>query len=116
MKLRSKLLLASFALGLASSAMAEDGVQRTSKQQYDEAVYSARSDYYAAVANCKTMSGDERRACYRDAKDTRIHAIAQARADRTGTPINVSAGKTPADRKDMMMSNPQSRKTDDPTP
>jgi hypothetical protein len=114
MKLFTKTLLACGALALASSAMAD--------QAYNDAVDAANSNYAITTAGCKSLSGDERHACFDQAKATREQAFRDAREQNVSVIIYPSAVVypvhivTPADRADMQLSNPHSRTMDDPTP
>jgi hypothetical protein len=78
----TKTLLASCALAMASSAMAMDSDAEMRKQTYNDAVYTAKSTYYNTIADCKNMTGADRRTCYTDAKTARKQAIEEARDQR----------------------------------
>lgn len=116
MKPSTKTLLAACALVLASSAMAQDSNWQTRRQAYNDAVSSANANYDQTIAGCKSMSGDERRTCYGEAKATRNQAKKDAREQRRALAHGTDPGNTPADRMEVRASNPQSRTRDDPTP
>jgi len=115
MKLSTKALFAAGTLALASTAMAD--------QAYDAAVDSANGNYELTVTGCRSLSGDERRTCYNEARADRLQAMRQARDQSSATVIVYPAAAdypvhivTPADRTDIQLSNPNSRTMDDPTP
>ena len=114
MKLSTKTFLACCTLAFASSAMAMDADTRARKEAYTDAINSANSNYDIAIANCKSMSGVERRDCRNEAKAARRQAVQEAREQRAYA--YSEPGRTPADRKEMRASNPKTRQSDDPTP
>lgn len=110
MKLSTKTLLACCTLAFATSAMAMDADTRARRDAYTDAINSANSEYDIAIANCKSMSGMERRDCRTEAVAARRQAVQDAREQRAY--VYTEPGRTPADRIERRSSNPKTREID----
>jgi len=77
----AKVLIASCSLVLASAALAMDDDQAR-QQEYNDAVRTANQNYAGTMADCREMSGADRRTCMTDAKTTLKQNLQEARVHR----------------------------------
>jgi hypothetical protein len=85
-KLLCELTAATFALGICFPASAVDDQYRANKKQLE-------AEYKAAKANCKTMTGNERRDCLKTAKAEHERSEKMAKASH-----EITEAKRPEER------------------
>src|SRR4051812_9128229 len=84
-----------FGVALAGGVMAADNAERDAKRQasadYKATVKKADADYKAAAAHCKSMTGNEKDVCQKEAKAEQKKAKADAQARRDGKKATAEA-------------------------
>ena len=78
------------------------------KTRYDARVAKAKADYSVAIEKCDDKAGNDKDVCVKEAKATKVHQIADAKAQMKTSKANTVANEESADAK----ANATEKKTD----